>query len=241
MIFPQIPCCSTLFRVIHHALWKLQKCQGGLISLLPWGFSHHFSTHSITLYHGVVPCALVQIFASLLFRQHRACAHSFPPNFPKRDSGSGHSLTLLQSSSLQHRHVQRFLDHHHDVKQYPVPLQHIFRLLVVYWRCTFCPQSHWRPPNNRAIGPIAALEQRATTLRQRTDKAAVVAREAVADAFDINNAHAAIVSQHRKMFLATAFGINPNGTPITNPSLGSTKKIEDIQVRQVRQTVQLYH
>jgi hypothetical protein len=75
------------------------------------------------------------------------------------------------------------------------------------------------PPNNEAIGPIAALEQRAATLLQRTHQAAVVARDAAADAADINNAHAIIVAQHRKMFLARAFGINPDGTPITNPSL----------------------
>ncbi len=45
-----------------------------------------------------------------------------------------------------------------------------------------------------------------------------MAREAVADAVDINNAHNVILSQHRKMFLASAFGINPDGTPI-DPSL----------------------
>ena len=41
-----------------------------------------------------------------------------------------------------------------------------------------------------------------------------MAREAVADAVDINNAHNVILSQHRKMFLASAFGINPDGTSI---------------------------
>jgi hypothetical protein len=54
---------------------------------------------------------------------------------------------------------------------------------------------------------------------QRAHQAAVVARDAAADAADINNAHATSVAQHRKMFLARAFGINPNGTPITDPSL----------------------
>jgi hypothetical protein len=34
-----------------------------------------------------------------------------------------------------------------------------------------------------------------------------------------NNAHATIVAQHRNMFLACAFGINLDGTPIINPSL----------------------
>ncbi len=74
-------------------------------------------------------------------------------------------------------------------------------------------------PGNGAIGPIAALKQRAATLLQRTIQAAAVARDAAADATDINNAHATIVAQHRKMFLARAFGINPDGTPIMYPSL----------------------
>jgi hypothetical protein len=75
------------------------------------------------------------------------------------------------------------------------------------------------PPSDGAIGPIAALEQRAATHLQRAIQAAAVARDAAADAADINNAHAPIVSQHRKMFLARAFGINPDGMPIIDPSL----------------------
>ncbi len=94
------------------------------------------------------------------------------------------------------------------------------------------------PPNNEAIGPIAALKQCAATLLQQAYQAAVVARDAVADAADINNAHAIIVAQHRKMFLARAFDINLDGMPITDPS-PSTRKIEDVQVHQVCQTVQL--
>ncbi len=74
-------------------------------------------------------------------------------------------------------------------------------------------------PGNRAIGPIAALEQRVATLLQCTIQAAAVAGDAAADAADINNAHATIVAQHRKMFLTRAFGINPNGTPIIDSSL----------------------
>jgi len=68
------------------------------------------------------------------------------------------------------------------------------------------------------IGPVAILQQRATTLQHQATRAAAVAREAVADAANINNAHNVIVAQHRKMFLASAFGINPDGTPI-DPSL----------------------
>jgi hypothetical protein len=75
------------------------------------------------------------------------------------------------------------------------------------------------PPNDEAIGPIAALKQRAATLLQRAHQAGVVARDAAANAVDINNAHAIIVAQHCKMFLARAFGINPDDTPITDPSL----------------------
>jgi hypothetical protein len=66
-------------------------------------------------------------------------------------------------------------------------------------------------PGNRAIAPIAALEQREATLLQRAIQAAAVARDAATDAVDINNAHATIVAQHRKMFLVQAFSINPNG------------------------------
>ncbi len=74
-------------------------------------------------------------------------------------------------------------------------------------------------PGDGAIGPLAALEQRAVTLSQRAIQAAAVARDVAADAADINNAHATIVAQHCKMFLAHAFGINPDGMPIINPSL----------------------
>ncbi len=54
---------------------------------------------------------------------------------------------------------------------------------------------------------------------QRVIQAAAVTRDAAADAADIHNAHATIVAQHRKVFLAHAFGINPDGTPIIDPSL----------------------
>ncbi len=91
------------------------------------------------------------------------------------------------------------------------------------------------PPNNEAIGPIAALKQHAATLLQRTHQAAVVARDAVADAADINNAHAIIVAQHCKMFLARAFCINPDGTPITNPSLLPKKLKTYKSVKSVKQ------
>jgi hypothetical protein len=74
-------------------------------------------------------------------------------------------------------------------------------------------------PRDGVVGPIAALEQCAATLSQYVIQAAAVARDAAADAADINNAHATIVAQHRKMFLVHSFGINPDGTAITDPSL----------------------
>ena len=40
----------------------------------------------------------------------------------------------------------------------------------------------------------------------------MVAREAVTDAADFNNAHASIVAKHRKMFLECAFGITSDRT-----------------------------
>ena len=61
-------------------------------------------------------------------------------------------------------------------------------------------------------GPIAFLEKRAALLSQRASQAATVAREAVTDAADFNNAHASIVAKHRKMFLECAFGITSDGT-----------------------------
>ncbi len=73
-------------------------------------------------------------------------------------------------------------------------------------------------PGDGAIGPIAALKQRAAT-SQCAIQAAAVARDAAADAADINNAHATIVAQHHKTFLVRAFSINPDGTPIIEPSL----------------------
>ncbi len=85
-------------------------------------------------------------------------------------------------------------------------------------------------PRDRVVGPIAALEQRAATLLQCAIQTAAAARDAAADAADINNAHATIVAQYCKMFLAHAFGINPNSTAITDPSL----------LRQVCRTVQLH-
>jgi hypothetical protein len=90
-------------------------------------------------------------------------------------------------------------------------------------------------PRDGVVGPIAALEQCAATLSQREIQAAAVARDAAADAADINNAHATIVAQHRKMFLARAFGINPYGTAIIVLSLLPEKLKTYKSVRSVEQ------
>ena len=62
------------------------------------------------------------------------------------------------------------------------------------------------------------LDKRASILSQKADEAAVFAREAAAKAQDFNNAHTSIVAKHPKMFLQRAFGINLDGTVITNVS-----------------------
>ncbi len=83
----------------------------------------------------------------------------------------------------------------------------------------------------RGQGPIAFLEECAAILSERADQAAAFAREAAADAQDFNNAHASIVAKHRKMFLQRAFGINPDGTAITDASMlpGKLKKYKFIK------------
>ena len=83
----------------------------------------------------------------------------------------------------------------------------------------------------RGRGPIAFLEERAAILSERADQAAAFAREAAADAQDFNNAHASIVAKHRKMFLQRAFGINPDGTAITDASMlpGTLKKYKSVK------------
>jgi hypothetical protein len=85
------------------------------------------------------------------------------------------------------------------------------------------------------LGPIAALEQSVAILSERAVQAEHVAREVAADAQEMKNAHATIVSQHWKMFLQTAFGINPDGTPITDLSLCPDKLKKYNSVKSVEQ------
>jgi hypothetical protein len=69
-------------------------------------------------------------------------------------------------------------------------------------------------------GPRAVLQQRA-------NQAAVVAREAAADADALESAHVIIEAKHREMFLRRAFGINPDGTPIAN--IGPIKPYKSVK------------
>jgi len=93
----------------------------------------------------------------------------------------------------------------------------------------------------RARGPIAFLQERAAILSQCADEAAAFAREAVADAQDINNAHASIVAKHCKMLLQCAFGINPDGTVITNASTLPEKLKKYKNVKSVEQYNDMIH
>ena len=81
-------------------------------------------------------------------------------------------------------------------------------------------------PSVEAIGagPVASLEARAALFTECAAQAMAAADEAFADAAKINHAHEEISAQHRKLFLAKAFRINPDGSDITNPALLLTKK-----------------
>lgn len=68
-------------------------------------------------------------------------------------------------------------------------------------------------------GPVAALKARAAVFEQCAVQAIAAAKQAAADAAVIDSAHASIVKQHRKLFLQKAFGLNPDGSKITNPAL----------------------
>ncbi len=57
------------------------------------------------------------------------------------------------------------------------------------------------------------------------------ARKVAANAQGFSNAHASIVAKHCKIFLQRAFGINPDGTAITNASMlpGKLKKYKSVK------------
>ena len=86
-----------------------------------------------------------------------------------------------------------------------------------------------------AHGPVASLNALAAGFQQCAEKAIAAAQQAAADAAEINDAHAKIVNQHRKLFLQKAFGINPDGTKITNLSLLPKKPVVYKSVRTVEQ------
>ena len=52
-----------------------------------------------------------------------------------------------------------------------------------------------------AIGPIATLKERVAALKQHAIQAAVVARDATADAAQMTSAHTTMIAQHCKLFL----------------------------------------
>jgi hypothetical protein len=191
--------------------------------------------HSIALHHGITPCVLAKIFTTT-HQLERSSAHSFCRTCV-------HSFATFQGSGMrasEHMHIHfaactcvRLFSHIHQVSNTAMSkvswstmsnsTQSRSNTTLVSMLSVGglppVPNPIGGPPNDEAIGPIATLEQRAATLLQCAHQAAVVARDAVADAADINNAHAIIVAQYRKIFLACAFGINPDGMSITDPSL----------------------
>jgi hypothetical protein len=207
--------------------------------------------HSIALHHGITQCAIAKIFAtthhvecSSAHTFHRMCIHSFATF-----QGSG-----IRASECMHIHFTacahvRSFSHIHQVSNTAmsnVSWSTMSNSTQSSYNTTSAsmlsvgglppvPNPVGGPPNNEAIGPIAALKQCATTLLQHAHQAAVVARDVAADAADINNAHAIIIAQHRKMFLVRAFGINLDGTPITNPSLLPEKLKTYKSVKSVKQ------
>ena len=74
-------------------------------------------------------------------------------------------------------------------------------------------------PAPAPCGPVAALKARAAVFEQCAVQAIAAAKQATADAAEIDSAHARIVNQHRKLFLQKAFGLNLDGSKITNPAL----------------------
>jgi hypothetical protein len=75
------------------------------------------------------------------------------------------------------------------------------------------------------VGPLSALCKYAAQLEQNAVNAAAVARAAADDAAQMSNAHDMMLAQHRKLFLREAFGINPDGSPITDPAFPRPKKV----------------
>jgi hypothetical protein len=97
-----------------------------------------------------------------------------------------------------------------------------------------------RQPIKDAIGPIATLKEQVATLKQRAIQAADVARDAAADAAQMTNAHTMMIAQHCKLFLRAAFGINPDGTAITNKSLLPERLKVKRLVKRLVKTVKQY-
>ncbi len=82
-----------------------------------------------------------------------------------------------------------------------------------------------RDTSTSAVGPISALREYAAHLERTAEDAAAVARAAADDAAQMANAHDTMLAQHRKMFLREAFGINPDGSPVSDPTFRRPTKV----------------
>jgi hypothetical protein len=159
--------------------------------------------HSIALHHGITPCALAKFFATT-HHVERSSAHSFC-------RACIHSFATFQGSGVrasEHTHI------HFAVCAQVHSFPHIYQVLNtammsnVSWSTMSnstqsrsntilasilsvgilppVPNPIGGPPNDEAVGPIAALEQHAATLLQCAHQAAVVARDVAADATEIS-------------------------------------------------------
>ncbi len=75
------------------------------------------------------------------------------------------------------------------------------------------------------------------TLKQCAIQATDVARDAAADAVQMTNAQTTMIAQHCKLFLQAAFGINTDGTAITDKSLLT----ECLKVKRLVKTFEQYN
>jgi len=82
-----------------------------------------------------------------------------------------------------------------------------------------------RGTSTSEAGPISALREYAARLERTAEDVAASARAAADDAAQMVNAHDTMLAQHRKMFLREAFGINPDGSTVTDPTFTPPTKV----------------
>jgi len=82
-----------------------------------------------------------------------------------------------------------------------------------------------RDTTTYTVGPLSALCEYAAQLERSAEDAVAVARAAADDAAQMGNAHDRMVAQHQKMFLREAFGINPDGSPVSDPAFRRPTKV----------------